>query len=120
MVNVGRHFVAVLGWHHVGSMSKMNTPTWKCSVCVKLLLTFVIKVQQAIAARHTIFQFSENWATNSIFHCFSKLPTNYSKVSDKIHLRLFEIILILQSSSTVCRTVRMASNLQLLKLTSKL
>ena len=31
-----------------------------------------------------IFPFSENWPTNHDFSLFSKLPTNYTKISEKI------------------------------------
>ena len=33
-----------------------------------------------------IFPVSENWPTNHNFSLFSKLPTNYTKISEKIQL----------------------------------
>ena len=37
-----------------------------------------------IGFRDQIFPFSENWPANYNFSLFSKLPTNYPKISEKI------------------------------------
>ena len=37
-----------------------------------------------IGFRDQIFPFSENWPANYDFSLFSKLPTNYPKISEKI------------------------------------
>ena len=42
------------------------------------------KIKTYIGFRDQIFPFSENWPANYNFSLFSKLPTNYPKISEKL------------------------------------
>ena len=44
-----------------------------------------IGVELSSTARDQILPISENWLTNYNFASFSKLPTNYTQISEKIH-----------------------------------
>ena len=43
------------------------------------------RLKTKIALRDQILPVSINWPTNYDFALFSKLPTNYTKISEKIH-----------------------------------
>ena len=54
---------------------------WLLALSVPLLLRF----KSSLGARDQILPITINWPTNYNFALFSKLPTNYTKISEKIH-----------------------------------